>query len=72
MNNFLKVLKIVPVLSVYELMVFIFWLSCHEENGQFCLIPRKHLLILKILPVTLFKGLVAAFKNPHVTVKPAP
>jgi hypothetical protein len=29
----------------------------------------KHLLILKILPETLFKDLVAAFRDPLVAVK---
>jgi hypothetical protein len=29
-------------------------------------------MILKVFPVTLFKELVTAFRNPPVTVKPSP
>jgi hypothetical protein len=38
---------------------------------SFYLLLLKHLLILKIFPVTLFKELVAVFRNLPVTVKPA-
>jgi len=36
---------------------------------SFYLLLLKHLLILKIFPVTLFKELVAVFRNLPVTVK---
>jgi hypothetical protein len=36
---------------------------------RFFLLLWKHLIILKILPVTFFKDLVAAFRNPLGTVK---
>ncbi len=39
---------------------------------SFSLLLWKHSIILKILPVSLFKVIVAAFKNPPVTVKLAP
>jgi hypothetical protein len=39
---------------------------------MFFLLILKQLLILKILPVTLFKDLVATFRKPPVTEKLAP
>jgi hypothetical protein len=42
-------------------------------NAKFLLASLKTLtIILKILPVNLFKELVAAFRNPPVTMKVAP
>jgi hypothetical protein len=39
---------------------------------SFSLLLKKKLTILKILQVTLFKVIVAAFRKPPVTVKLAP
>ncbi len=61
MNNFLlKVLKIKSVLPVYAPIVFKFFAAL------LCLLlwKGKHLLIVKILPVTLFELLVVAYRNP--------
>jgi hypothetical protein len=48
------------------------FLLLRKSNAMLLLPFLKHLLILKILPETLFKELVAAFRNSPVIVKLAP
>jgi hypothetical protein len=43
-----------------------------KSNAKFLLASLKTLLISKSLPVTFFKELVVAFRNPPVTVQLAP
>ncbi len=71
---FLIAYKIKSVLSVYALGVFKFFLSLllRKSNAKFLLASLKTLTNFKSLPVTLFKELVAAFRNPPVAVKLAP
>ncbi len=45
-----------------------YFFCCQNKRWSFGLLLWKHLLIVKILPVTLFKLLVAAYRNPLLTV----
>jgi hypothetical protein len=48
-------------------MISLFWLFWGEKKTKsFCLLLGNHLLIL---PVTLFKELVAAYRKPSLTLK---
>ncbi len=49
-----------------------FFLIAKIMKCQVFLLLLKQLLILKILPVTFFKDLVATFRKPTVTEKLAP
>ncbi len=69
---FLMAYKVKSVLSVYALVVFkvLFVFIAKKIKCQaFTCFFENTLLIFKILPVTLFKELVAAFRNQPVTVK---
>ncbi len=68
---FLKVQKIKIVNFVWAFMVFTIFccLVKNIQNKVFCLLQGHHLLIVKILPVNLFRKLVLAFKLPPVTPK---
>jgi hypothetical protein len=71
MNIFLKILKIksVPVFSVYALMVFNFCCLVKEKLKDMvlaCFCEKKTYELWKILSVTLFKMLVAAFRKQPV------
>ena len=67
MNNFFKGLKIKSVLSVYAPIVFKFFCYLVMEKLKDTILAccmKTLILIVKILPVTLIKLLVAAYRNP--------
>ncbi len=72
---FVQVLKFETVLFEWALMVFTIF-SCLFCEGNpkwsFCLLLWNHLLIVKFLPVTLFRELVPAFWWPPVPLKVVP
>ncbi len=73
MNIFWKVLKIKPALTVYAPIVFNFYCLVMENiKENFLLASMKLLTNFEILPVTLFKLLVAACRKLPVILKIVP
>ncbi len=70
-NIFLKVLNIKNSTFWISDGFHIFWLSFFRNSKIkfLCMLLWNHLLIVKILPVTLFRGLVPTFRNLPVTLR---